>query len=237
MVQPNPRKFFTTVAVEKQERGICILLDGKPLRTPARTEVILPNQRLAQAIAEEWRAQEEKLRPDTMPLTRLANTAVDRVAPARAEMVERIMAFGRSDLVCYRAGSPSDLVERQSRVWDPLLSWLRQRHGAELQTCTGIEFIAQPEEALRALTRAVEANDDFVLAAIYAAASLSGSLVIALAMAERQLDAEAAFAAAHLDEAYQAEKWGTDPQTQARAERVAAELMAAERFLAMLKES
>jgi chaperone required for assembly of F1-ATPase len=237
VVERNPRKFYAAVAVEKRETGFAILLDGKPLRTPARTEAILPNERLAKAIAKEWRAQENKVRPDTMPLTRLANTAADRVSTARAEMIERIMAFGRSDLVCYRAETPRELAERQSRIWDPLLEWLRERHGAELRVETGLTFIEQPENALRALARAIEAHDDFTLAALYAAASLSSSLVIALALIDGRLDAEAAFAACHLDEAYQQDKWGADPEAQARAHRIAAELKAAWRFLDLLQES
>ncbi len=237
MVQRNPRKFYAHVAVERRGAGFGILLDSKPLRTPARAEMLLPNERLANAIAEEWRAQGEKLRPDTMPLTRLANTAADRAAPARAEMVERIMAFGRSDLVCYRAESPRELAGRQAEIWDPLLAWLREEHGADLRAREGIAFIEQPDAALQTLARAIDAHGDFGLAALYAASSLSGSAVIALALAEGRLDADAAFAAAYLDEVYQAAKWGADHEAEARHRRVAVELTACEQFLRLLKES
>jgi len=171
------------------------------------------------------------LKPDTMPLTRLANTALDRVRPTRAEAVERAMAFARSDLICYRAVSLLDLVELQNRTWNPLLDWLKQTHGAELKAGAGIAYVEQSPAALAALSRALETQGDFTLAAVSAAASLSGSLVIALALAAEHIDADAAFAASQLDEAHQRAKWGTDAEAAARSARIQAELKSAVRFL------
>jgi chaperone required for assembly of F1-ATPase len=217
--------------------SFCILLDGKVLRTPARAEFVVPNEVLANAIAEEWRGQGETLQPDTMPLTRLANTALDRIAPRRTEALAQIMRFAQSDLVCYRAEHPADLAAHQARAWDPLIAWARDSYGAALKTGTGIAHVPQEQKTLDALERAIATHDDFALAALHVAATTTGSAVIALAFLGGRLDAEGAFAAAHLDDAYQAERWGTDAVAQASAARVAAELIAAERFLALLKKS
>lgn len=214
-----------------------MLLDGKPVRTPARAEFIVPNEILANAIAEEWRTQGEFLQPDTMPMTRLANTAMDRIAARREAAIAQIMRYAESDLVCYRAEHPADLTALQARVWDTLIAWVKERHRAELKTGAGITHIPQPPKSLQALEHAVSAHDDFPLAALHVAAMATGSLVIALAFLGGRLDAEGAFAAAQLDEAYQAERWGTDKEATARSGLVAAELIAAERFLTLLKKS
>jgi len=197
----------------------------------------LPNEALANAIAEEWRAQAHKIVPDSMPMTRLANMALDRIAPRRHDAITQIMRYAEHDLVCYRAAHPTDLGARQARTWDPLLAWLKAHHHAELETGTGIAHVEQSEKSLKALAHSVAAHDDFELAALHAATTVTGSLVIALAFLGGRLDAEGAFACAHLDEAYQAEHWGEDAESQARAKRAAAELVAAERFLALLRKS
>jgi chaperone required for assembly of F1-ATPase len=237
VVQRNPRKVYASVAVEQRGKGFGILLDAKPLRTPARAEMILPNERLAQAVAEEWRTQGETLQPGTMPFTRLANTALDRIAPRRGDALAQIMRFAESDLVCYRAEHPADLVSRQARAWDPLIAWARDSYGAALKTGTGIAHVPQEQKTLDALKRAIAKHDDFALAALHVAATTTGSAVIALAFLDGRLDAEGAFAAAHLDNAYQAERWGTDAEAQSHAARVAGELIAAERFLVLLMKS
>ncbi len=237
MVQPNPRKFYSAVSIAKRPEGFAVLLDGKPVRTPARADFVLPNEILAKEIAEEWRAQGETLQPDSMPMTRLANTALDRIAPRRDEAIAQIMRFAESDLVCYRAEHPADLAARQARAWDPLLTWVKDRHRAQLKTGAAIAHVPQEPKALAALERAIAAYDDFALAALHVAATTTGSVVIALAFMDGRLDAEGAFAASHLDEAYQAEQWGRDAEAQTKAARVAAELIAAERFLALLKKS
>lgn len=237
MVQPTPRRFYSEVLVAPRDNGFAVLLDGKRVRTPARAELVLPNEVLANAIAGEWRGQGETIIADTMPMTRLSNTALDRIGPRRDDAMAQIMRYAEHDLICYRAGHPPDLAARQSRVWDPLLTWLKQTHRAELKTGMGIAHIEQPEKSLKALDRAVAAHDDFELAALHAATTVTGSLVIGLAFLGGRLDAEGAFAAAHLDEAYQAERWGEDVEAQGRARRAAAELVAAERFLGLLKKS
>jgi chaperone required for assembly of F1-ATPase len=211
------------------------MLDGKPLRTPARAEFVTPNETLANAVAEEWRGQGETIHADAMPITRLVNTALDRIAPRREDAIAQIMRFAVHDLVCYRAAHPSDLVSRQSSAWDPLIAWAKRTLGATLATGAGIAHIEQSPKALAALRRAVSARNDFELAALHAATTVTGSLVIGLAFCAGRLDAEGAFATGHIDEAYQAERWGRDSEAQNRARRAAGELIAAEQFLALLR--
>jgi chaperone required for assembly of F1-ATPase len=234
---PKLKKFYRDVSVAVGDTGHRILLDGKPVRTPARQFLAAPSMPLAEAIAGEWRRQDTYIRPETMPLTKLANTAIDRVTAARAGVIAETVKLGESDLVCYRAEAPAELVARQSARWDPLLAWLSERFGASLQTTQGIGFVTQPKDALGALARAVDVYDDFALAGFSVAAALTGSLVVALALAEEELDAEAAFAAAELDEAYQAERWGRDAEAEARLAGLKAELMAAEQWLKLLRKS
>jgi chaperone required for assembly of F1-ATPase len=235
MSAPALKRFYKTVTVAARPEGFAILLDERPVKTPARTELRLPTPALAEAVAEEWRAQAEKIIPDSMKLTKLAYTAIDRVGPLREDVVEQVVAFGRTDLLCYRASAPSDLVERQNRVWGPLLDWAKSRFGLELQSGEGIVFIEQPAASLEALARHVSAQDDFQLAGLHTAATITGSVVLALAIAEGYLDADAAFATAELDATYQAEIWGEDWEAKARTERRHEELAATARYLALLR--
>jgi chaperone required for assembly of F1-ATPase len=224
-------RFYRDVTVEKAGEAYRVLLDGKPIRTPAGADFLLPSEAMAQAVAEEWRAQGEKLTPESMPLTKLANTAIDRVASQREACIEQILAFANSDSVCYRAASPQDLVARQSAQWDKLLEWARDRFDAQFHIATGIGFVEQPPEAVAALGRALAGSDDFTLAAIHAASTLARSAIIALGLSEGRLDADEAFAAAELDEIYQAEKWGEDEQALIQSRGKAAELTNIARFL------
>jgi chaperone required for assembly of F1-ATPase len=220
------KRFYKEAAVGE---GNAVLLDGKSAKTPAHATLALPARALAEAIAEEWRRQGETMRPQTMPLTKLANTAIDRVAGREAEIVAQILGYA-NDLLCYRALAPKDLVARQSAEWNPLLDWAAERY-ARLAVGTGIAHIAQAEEALAVYRRALAAHDAFTLAALHNAASICGSLVLALALAEARLDAHEAFALSRLDEAFQAEKWGVDAETESRARALETELLAAEQFM------
>lgn len=235
MAQRKIKRFYKDVSVAEQNGGYAVLLDGKPLKTPSRLAFALPNRALAEAVAEEWRGQGEKIDPDTMPLTRLVNTAIERVPVNRAPVAEQVLAMGKSDLLCYRAEAPETLAARQAAAWDPLLDWLHQRHGARLAVGTGISFVEQPAEALMALEHAVWHRDDFTLTGLSAAASILGSLVLGLALMEGRITAEEAFRLATLDEAFQAEQWGADAEAQARLDRLSAELAAVERFLRLVQ--
>ncbi|MDE2135102.1 MAG: ATPase [Alphaproteobacteria bacterium] len=221
------KRFYEEVAVGD---GFAIFLDGKSVKTPMRATLSLPTRALAEAVAGEWRGQGETIRPETMPLTKLANTAIDRVAEHEKEVVEKIMAYA-NDLLCYRAEAPADLAARQNDLWNPLLDWAVERTGARLNTGVGVNHIAQPEETVAAFRSALAEHDPFVLTAVHSAATICGSLVLALALAEGRLDAEEAFALSQLDEHYQAEKWGVDEAAARRALALAGELDATARFM------
>ncbi|MGA7711724.1 MAG: ATP12 family protein [Rhizomicrobium sp.] len=207
-----------------------VLLDGKPIKTPMRKTLAVPVRALADAIAEEWCRQGEKVVPQSMPLTKLANTAIDRVDGRESEIIDAIVAYA-NDLLCYRAEGPDELAARQNENWNPLLEWVAERHGVRLNTAIGISHIKQPEESVAAARAALAEHDAFALTALHNAATICGSLVLVLALADRRLDAEEAFALSQLDERYQAEKWGSDTEAAKRTAALAAELDATVRFL------
>ncbi len=224
------KRFYKTVSVNQGDGRWRIALDGRELRTPGRVALDLPTAPLAEAVAEEWRAQGEKVLPHTMPLTSLAFTAADRVAPLRTGVVEQLLRFAQNDLVCYRAEEPEELVRRQEAGWQPLIEWLEQRFDARLSVVRGILPQTQPESALRAIRAALDAMDDYALTAVSGAAAAGSSIVVALALVEKRLAAAEAFALAQLDELWQAEVWGGDPEAEARRALLAAEFDAAARF-------
>jgi chaperone required for assembly of F1-ATPase len=226
-------KFYKTVETVREGEGYVVRLDGKPVKTPARVLLSLPTAKLADAVADEWRSQIEIVDQTAMPLTRLAYAAIDVAPSHRARLTEEILAYGQSDLLCYRAEIPAVLVARQNDAWNPLLEWAAQRFGARLKTGTGIAFVDQPRESQTAFAKAVEGRDEFALVGLHSAASLTGSLVLGLALAEGRLSASEAFALSCLDETFQAEAWGRDAEAAKRAERLGAELAAIERFLTL----
>jgi chaperone required for assembly of F1-ATPase len=217
------------------EGGWKVLLDGKSVRTPAKAALVVPTRALAEAIAEEWTAQGETIKPAGMPLMRLACTAIDRVAPQMAAVIAEIAGFGRADLLCYRAEGPQELVERQARLWQPWLDWATERWGARLLTTRGVSPIEQPAEALVALRNAVSLYDPFRLTAVHGLVTGYGSLVLGLAVMNAALAPEAAWEAAQCDEAYQEERWGVDAEALARRRSLKADVDAALRFAALLK--
>jgi chaperone required for assembly of F1-ATPase len=217
--------------------GWGVALDGKRVRTPGKNELRLPSAALAGAIAAEWEAQREEIRPATMPLFRLAATAIDRTAAQRDLVVAETAGYAGTDLLCYRADRPPALAARQHAVWQPLTDWAALRCDAALAVTTGIVPAAQPLAALRAFAAIVAAQDDFRLTALHTLTAACGSLVIALALLEGRLDAETAFAAAQLDEAFQIETWGEDAEAAARRHALAADIAAAARFIALLGDA
>lgn len=228
-------KFYKTVAVGEEGGTFVVRLDSRPVKTPARALLALPTLELAEAVAEEWRAQEEILDPATMPLTRLAYAAIDTAPQHHARIADEIVGYGGSDLLCYRAEAPQVLVARQAEAWNPLLDWAAERFGARLAIGAGITYIEQSKESREAFAAAVATRDDFTLVALHGAASLTGSLVLALALVEERLSAEEAFALSRLDETFQSEAWGRDAEADARAARLGQELAAIERFLRLAR--
>lgn len=229
------KRFYKDVCVAEEGGAFKILLDGKPVKTPSRKALAVPTRALAEAIAEEWRGQGEAIELANMIFTRLATAGIESVPANRGHIAEQVMSFGKSDLLCYRAESPRELAARQAQIWDSLLDWAAQKYGARFAIATGIVFVEQPAEALLAMEKAVWELDDYPLAALHAAASITGSLVLALALVERRLTAQEAFAASRLDETFQAEKWGQDEEAEARAAHLRAELISAEQFLQHLR--
>jgi len=203
--------------------------------TPAKAALLLPSQAFAEAIAEEWRSQGERLKPANLPLTQLANTAIDRVAPDPKPVIEELIAYAGSDLVCYWAERPEGLVERQRRHWQPLLDDLTLRHDALLSVHHGIVPRPQPPAALAALTRRLQGLPPFTLAGLAAATSATGSLVIALALAEDRLTPEQAFELSQLDETYQIEQWGEDAEATARRHALKEDILHTHRFLTLAR--
>jgi chaperone required for assembly of F1-ATPase len=225
------RRFYdkaTTVAVAD---GHAVRLDGKPVRTPARRELAAPTLALAEAIAAEWQAQQGVIDPAKMPLTRLANAIIDGVADAPQPVADEIAKYLASDLVFYRAGSPPGLVERQARQWDPILDWARQVLSAEFKLGEGVVYVAQPEAALAA-ARAAIPDEPWRLGAVHAITTLTGSALIALAMARGALSADTAWQAAHVDEDWNIAQWGRDEMAMARRDFRFAEFQAAATVLA-----
>ncbi len=210
------KRFYRKVEVVPVTAGHAVALDGRPIKTPAKLSLVMPNAALAAAIAAEWEAQETEIRPAAMPLTRLASTAIDRVAPQRAEIVRQIADYAATDLVCYRAAHPPELAARQEAVWQPLLDWAVRRYDAPLEIAVGVIPIGQPAASLRAFADAVAEHDDWALAALHLVTGACGSLVIALALSEDRLDAAAAFAAAELDESFHIDAWGEDEEQAVR---------------------
>jgi chaperone required for assembly of F1-ATPase len=232
------RRFYQSVAVTERDGGFAVLLDGKPVKTPAARLLLAPTAALAARIAEEWRAQGEKIQPPAMPLTQLLNTALDRMAEARsrAAAVAEIVGYAATDLVCFRAAHPPALAARQAAQWQPLVDWLAERYGARLGVTAGLGAADHAPEAIARIEAAVAAADGLRLAALHAATAALGSVVIALALAEGRLDAEAAFRAAYLDDLHQLEAWGEDAEARSRLERIRAEIAATAEFMRLAAE-
>lgn len=231
---PLPKRFYKSVTVAPRDGGFALLLDGRSIKTPKRKDLVLPTRALADAIAAEWAAQTERIDPDTMPLTRIANTAIDAVADHMREVAADIVAFAGSDLLCYRAAAPEGLVARQKALWNPVLDWARDVLGAGLSLAEGVVHIAQPKDAMARIETALSGLDAFRLACLHVMTTLTGSALIALAHARGKLNLEDAWAAAHVDEDWQIEQWGRDAEADARRIKRFAEFEAASRLLTRL---
>lgn len=225
------KRVYKAVTVAEAEGGFAIHLDGRAVRSPARRALTLPNQALAKAVAAEWDAQAETVDPRSMPLMSLAATAADRVETQRDHLIGTIVGYAGSDMLCYRAEEPEDLVRRQNEIWDPLLAWSADALGARLRVTTGIMPVKQDETALDAIRGVVTAYDALAMTALHEMTSISGSVVIGLAMAEGHIDAEAGVAAAQLDETYQIERNGEDEEAMERLANLRADLLNAAEFL------
>jgi chaperone required for assembly of F1-ATPase len=220
MKAPAVRRFYKAVGVERDADGFTVQLDGKPVKTPGGKPVVLPTEAAAQLVADEFAAQDDRLDPITMPVTRLVNTAIDGVVPDPQAVLEDIMRFSSSDLVCYRAEGPDALVARQAAAWDPVIDWARSALGARFFLAEGVMHVEQPREAIGAVGLHLRQRDDpFRLAALHVITTITGSALLALALEAREVATEQAWDAAHVDEDWNIEHWGLDAEA---AERRAA---------------
>ncbi len=204
------KRFWKLAEVVKLDAGFTVHLDGRAVKTPAKNALTLPTSALALAIAAEWNAQDGKVDPETMPMTRRANSALEKVAPQREAVIDELAGYGASDLLCYRAQTPQELVQRQAAAWQPWLDWAADDLSAPLQVTAGINFVEQPRESLTALRRHVSDFDNFGLAGLHDLVAITGSLILALAMAKGHLSADQGFAISRIDEVWQAQHWGKD---------------------------
>jgi chaperone required for assembly of F1-ATPase len=230
------KRFYREVSVAAGEHGHQILLDGRPMRTPAKQPLAAPTATLAEAIADEWREQGDAIRPHAMPLTRLASTAIDRMPAQRQAAIEEVVAYADTDLLCYRAAEPFELVQRQHHAWQPMLDWLHETYGVRLAVTTSIRPVAQPAAARARLRGAVEDLSDWTLVGMHMATTALGSLVLGLGLLHGRLDTEAALAASLLDELYEIERWGSDVEAERRHAALRRDVSDAARFLHELHE-
>ncbi|MFN2474510.1 MAG: ATP12 family chaperone protein [Sphingomicrobium sp.] len=225
------KRFWTEVAVVEGEGGWRILLDDRLLKTPARAPLAIPAEPLARAISEEWSSALPEFDPRAMPLTGLANVAIDRVKVDRAAFAAGVARYAEADLLCYRAETPQALVERERRTWDPLLMWARRRFDVDFEVTSGVAPVRQPQATVVRLEQAVAPLDAFRLAGLSPLVTIGGSLIVALALHEDAVSVEEAWNAVGLDEQWQAEQWGADADAELALANRKRDFVAAKRFL------
>ena len=227
------KRFYRDVASALEGDSFAVRLDGRPIRTPARAALWLPTRALAQAVVAEWDRQGDEIDPRSMPITGLANAAIDQIVPVARRFAAGVAAYGETDLLCYRAESPAELTARQAAAWDPLLAWASDHYGVAFRTTVGVVHVAQPPETLARLGEAVAALHPFRLAALSNLVTLAGSLVIGLAVVEDAIEPGDAWDAASIDERWQAEQWGEDEEASLRAEARRVDFLIAAEFAAL----
>lgn len=233
MLNKTLKRFYKLAEVAEVSGGFAVHLDGRCVKTPAGRKLEVPFRALAEAMAVEWREQGEEIKPKSMPMTQLVSTALDRVGPERATILDQLTRFSDTDLLCYRAEAPQDLVARQTGQWQPLLDWAAEAIGARLVVTTGVIAVDQPAGAVAALAARLDGYDDWRLTAAQATCAAAGSLVLALALVEGRLDGERTYALSQLDETFQIEQWGEDTEAAERRAALRRDILAAERLLAL----
>jgi chaperone required for assembly of F1-ATPase len=206
------KRFWKEAGISEQQDGFAVVLDGRGIKTPAKTPLVVPTRALAEQIAQEWDAQGEKIDPTTMPFTKTSNSALDKVATQHAEVADMLAEYGDSDLLCYRANSPQALVQRQAARWDPVLDWAAEALNARLEPRQGVIHAPQSAEAVANLSRQVHGLSNFQLAAFHDLVSMSGSLILGFAAAHGWAPAEDIWALSRVDETWQEEQWGVDEE-------------------------
>jgi chaperone required for assembly of F1-ATPase len=228
------KRFWKEVEVEQADGGWSIRLDGRPVRTPARAELTVPTEALALAIAEEWRGVEDEIDPRAMPMTGLGNAAIDRVAPDKLAFAAGLARYAETDLACYRAEWPPELVQRQSEAWDALLAWARRRYDVDFSITSNLMHVPQPQATVERLAHAVTALDPVRLAGLSPLVTIGGSLAAALAVLEKAVAPDEAWGAVSIDDRWQIEQWGLDAEAEAALENRRCDFLAAAGFLELL---
>ncbi|MEP2533578.1 ATP12 family protein [Shimia sp.] len=228
------KRFWKLAEVTQEPKGFSVKLDGRALKTPAKAALIVPSRVMAESIAAEWNAQTDKIDPGTMPVTRSANAAIDKVATQHSEVADLLAEYGGSDLLCYRATSPQELIERQAENWDPLLDWSANVLAAPLESVSGVMHMAQNETSLANLRNRVHALDNFQLAAFHDLVSLSGSLVLGFAALLDFRPIDELWQLSRIDETWQEEQWGVDEEAQMMASQKYHAFIHAYKFAKML---
>lgn len=229
------RRFWKSVEVEREGEDWDVRLDGRPVRTPERVPLVVPTEALAQAIAEEWRSVEQTIDPRLMPLTGMANAAIDRVALDREAFAAVLARYAETDLACYRSSWPPELVERQADAWGALLSWARRRYDVDFATTSGLMHVPQPPATVEQLAHAVASLDAFRLAGLSPLVTIGGSLIAALAVLEKAITPQQAWDAVTVDDRWQLEQWGSDTEAEIALENRERDFLAATRFLELLE--
>lgn len=229
------KRFWEKAEAVAADAGFAVTLDGRRVKTPAKAELVLPTEDLATAIVAEWNGVGETIDPRDMPLTGLANAAIDRIGPAKEDFASGIARYGESDLTCYRAEGPDPLVRWQMEEWDALLEWARRRYDVDFAVCTGVMHVEQPADTVRKLNHEVATLDAFQLAGLSPMVTIGGSLVAALAVHEEMMPAEAAWEAVSLDDRWQLEQWGDDAEALAALDARRRDFLAAAKFLELLR--
>ena len=230
-----PKRFYDAVRLDEGPDGFTILLDGRTVRTPARAELRVAGRALAEEIAREWDAQKEHIDPAAMPVTRSANTALDRVRGREEEVIKEIVEYAGADLLCYRAESPEGLVELQSAHWDPVLEWVKEDLGSEFLAEKGISHFAQPRQSLNLIRSVLALKNFYELTPVYTITTLTGSALLALGHVQGHLSADEVWAAANVDEDWQISQWGEDAEAMERRKARRAELDGDVRFLELVR--
>lgn len=206
----KPKRFYKTVAVKETDGNYSVMLDERPIKTPLKQLFAVNNEKMANAIADEWQAQQTHIDHETMIFTKLANTAIDRVSSRRDEIIDEIISYASSDLICYRATDPDELIKQEANHWNPILDWLKSDHDIEMKIATGIIHVEQSSEALAKIKKLYDTYNDFALTAIHNKTSILGSALLPLALLQGKWPLEEIWAAAHIDEDYQIKRWGED---------------------------
>lgn len=225
------KRFYKKTSVGERENMFVVLLDDKPIKTPEKSVILIPTRKMAETSAKEWQDQKEEIDPFSMPITKLINTAIDRVAKRRKDIIDELIEFAGSDQLCYRADQPDELIRLQDEIWSPLLNKMADVHKIELKITSGIVFIEQDKAMINKIRALIDEIENFKLAAFYGLATVTGSLTIGFNLFEGHIDVEQAWNAGQLDENFQISKWGIDSEAEIRRGNLKTELINAYRFL------